>query len=119
MAKADIVKYQIKKGEVKNPYGAPKKTVTLLKEHGYKLSEVNDTIMVMMAMTLDQVKAIYESEQATMLERTIANAMYKSLKNGSLYSIETLLSRLYGKPRETIEASVETKTINLTMILDK
>ena len=32
-----------KKGEVANPNGRPKKYVTLLKESGYKLSEINDT----------------------------------------------------------------------------
>jgi hypothetical protein len=118
MAKQDIVKYQIKKGEVRNPNGRPKKYVTLLKESGYKLSEVNDTIMVLMSMTLVQVEQIIENEESTMLERTIAAAMVTSLKRGSLYSIETLLSRLYGKPRETIDANIENKTINLTMILD-
>jgi hypothetical protein len=74
--------------------------------------------MVMMSMTLVQVEQIIQNEEATMLERTIAAAMVTSLKRGSLYSIETLLSRLYGKPRETIDANIETKTMNLTMILD-
>jgi hypothetical protein len=35
------------------------------------------------------------------MEKTVAAAMMKSLKNGSLYSLETLLTRVYGKPKET------------------
>ena len=33
------------------------------------------------------------------LEKTIAAAMLKILEKGSLYSLETLLTRVYGKPK--------------------
>lgn len=90
-----------KKGEVANPNGRPKKYVTLLKENGYKLSEVNDTIQAMMAMTIDELKQVFDNPQSTILEKTVAGAMVKSLKNGSLYSLDTLMTRVYGKPKET------------------
>lgn len=93
------------KGVVQNPNGRPKKFVTLLKEHGYKVSEVADTIQAMMAMTLDELKDVWQDPKATILEKTIANAMRKSLEKGSLYSIETLLSRVYGKPKETADVN--------------
>lgn len=93
------------KGEVRNPHGRPKKFVTLLKEQGYKVSEVTDTIQAMMAMTLDELKEVWNDPKATILEKTIANAMRKSLEKGSLYSIETLLSRVYGKPKETADVN--------------
>lgn len=93
------------KGEVRNPHGRPKKFVTLLKEHGYKVSEVNDTVQAMLAMTLDELKEVWNDPKATILEKTIANAMRKSLEKGSLYSIETLLSRVYGKPKETADVN--------------
>ena len=93
------------KGETMNPNGRPKKFVTLLKEHGYKVSEVNDTVQAMLAMTLDELKEVWNDPKATILEKTIANAMRKSLEKGSLYSIETLLSRAYGKPKETADVN--------------
>ena len=101
MAKKDIEKYQFKKGEVANPNGRPRKYVSLLKEQGYKLSEINDTIQNMMAMDLDELKAVWDNPKATIMEKTVAAAMRKSLEKGSLYSLDTLLTRVYGKPKET------------------
>lgn len=99
------------KGQSGNPNGRPKKFVTTLKEQGYKMSEVNDTIQAMMAMTLDELKAVWENPESTLLERTIANAMKKSMDKGSLYSIDTLLTRVYGKPKETAQISTDNKVI--------
>lgn len=90
-----------KKGEVANPNGRPRKYVSLLKEQGYKLSEINDTIQNMMAMDLDELKAVWDNPKATIMEKTVAAAMRKSLEKGSLYSLDTLLTRVYGKPKET------------------
>lgn len=98
-----------KKGEVRNPFGRPRKYTTLLKEQGYKLSEINDTIQVMMSMDLQELKEVFDNPKATILEKTIANAMKKSLEKGSLYSIDTLLTRVYGKPKETAQITTDNK----------
>ncbi len=92
-----------------NPNGRPRKYVSLLKEHGYKLSEINDTIQTMMAMDLEELKGVFENPKATILEKTVANAMKKSLEKGSLYSIETLLTRVYGKPKEQMDINTDNK----------
>jgi len=99
----NIIPHQMKPGQTLNPNGRPKKYVTLLKEQGYKLAEINDTIQAMLSMDLDELKEVWQNPKATILEKTIANAMRKSLEKGSLYSIETLLSREYGKPKETAD----------------
>jgi hypothetical protein len=97
------------KGESGNPNGRPRKYVSLLKEQGYKLSEINDTIQNMMAMDLEELKGVFENPKATILEKTVANAMKKSLEKGSLYSIETLLTRVYGKPKEQMDINTDNK----------
>lgn len=97
------------KGETMNPNGRPKKYVTLLREHGYKLSEVNDTIQTIMAMDMDELKKVWDNPKATILEKTIANALMTSLKKGSLYSIDTLLNRVYGKPKETSQVTQDSR----------
>ena len=100
---------QWEKGESGNPNGRPRKYVSLLKEQGYKLSEINDSIQAMMAMDLEELKGVFENPKATILEKTVANAMKKSLEKGSLYSIETLLTRVYGKPREQMDINTDNK----------
>ena len=92
-----------------NRDGRPRKYVSLLKDSGYKLSEINDTIQSMMAMTMVELKAVFDNPDATLLELTISNAMRKSLQKGSLYSLETLLTRVYGKPKEQMDINTDNK----------
>lgn len=110
----NIEPYKFKKGQSGNPNGRPRKFVCVLKEQGYKLSEVNDTIQVMMAMTVEELKAVWDNPQATVMEKTIASAIKKSIEKGSLYSLETLLTRVYGKPTEHKETDI---TINKGSII--
>ena len=94
-----------------NPNGRPKKYVTTLTEMGYKRSEINDTIQAMMAMTMKELQEVYENPTATVLEKTIAGAMRKSIEKGTLYSMETLLSRVFGQPKQEVAASITPQPI--------
>jgi len=99
------------KGETMNPNGRPRKYVTTLTEMGYKRSEINDTIQAMMAMTMKELQEVYENPTATVLEKTIAGAMRKSIEKGTLYSMETLLSRVFGQPKQEVSASIAPQPI--------
>jgi len=110
MANKDI-EPRWQKGESGNPNGRPKKYVSALKEQGYKNSEINDCILVMISMDLDELKEVWQNPRATILEKTIANALRKSLEKGSLYSIEVLLSRAVGKPKESIDHTTNGETM--------
>ncbi len=44
----NIEPYKMQKGETLNPNGRPRKYVSLLKEQGYKLAEINDTIQAIL-----------------------------------------------------------------------
>jgi hypothetical protein len=107
MSKEHLIPF--KPGQSGNPNGRPRKYVSLLKEQGYKVSEINDTIQAMMSMDLEELKSVWDNPKATVLEKTIAAAMRKSLEKGSLYSLETLLTRVYGKPKETVDTNNKTE----------
>lgn len=114
MAIKNEEKGYFKKGQSGNPKGRPKKWVSTLRDSGYKMSEVRDCILVMMAMTMDELKDAFENKNATALEKTVAGAIRKSITKGSLYSMETLMDRVFGKPRETIDSQVELKNTSHT-----
>jgi hypothetical protein len=105
------------KGETMNPNGRPRKYVSTLREQGYKLAEINDCIQVMIAMTVEELREAFENRNATVLEKTIAAAIKKSIEKGSLYSIETLLSRVYGKPKEQVDMDLSGE-VHVTMNLN-
>jgi len=83
--------------------GRPRKWVSTLFEQGYKNSEVADTIQVLMSMTLQELKDVYQDENSTVLEKTVAGAIRKSIEKGTLYSLDLLWNRVYGKPKEQMD----------------
>jgi hypothetical protein len=101
-----------KKGESGNPNGRPRKWISELKDNGYKSSEVNDCILVMLSMTIEELAEVYKNTKSTILEKTVANALKRSLEKGSLYSIDTLLNRAIGKPKESIDHTTDGQKIN-------
>jgi hypothetical protein len=103
-----------KKGEDprRNLEGAPRKWISQLKDNGYKQAEINDCILIMLSMTLDELAEVYKNPKATILEKTVANALKRSLEKGSLYSLDTLLNRAVGKPKESIDHTTKGENIN-------
>lgn len=76
------------------------------------MSEINECIQFMMAMTIDELKDVHNNANSTVLEKTIAKALAKGLEKGSLYTLETLLSRRFGNPKETTEIQGETQIVH-------
>jgi hypothetical protein len=98
--------WHVAKGESSNPNGRPRKFISQLKKEGYKQSEIFDAIQVLISMQPDELQAVRDNPKATVLEITIASAILKSIKDGNLDSLETLLTRIYGKPKEKVEQEI-------------
>lgn len=107
MAKDDIVKYQFKKGfdPKRNSSGAPRKLISRISELGYNNREIADTLMNIAALTKAEIQSITENEECTLLERMVAKALLRDYEKGSLWNLETIISRAVGKPKES--ATVE------------
>lgn len=98
MAKEDLIPFKKGFDPRRNTKGQPRKLISTFSEIGYTKREVNDAILNILAMTQDEIKQIQDNEDCTILERTIAKALLKGLEKGSLYNIETTLSRSIGMP---------------------
>ena len=90
----------------RNMKGRPRVFISKMKEQGYTLSEIQDAMQVLMAMSPDELTKIKMNKEATVLEVTVASAIITSIKKGNLDSLETLLTRVYGKPKEKIEQDI-------------
>ena len=101
----NLVKWQ--KGMSGNPQGQPRKYVSSLKHLGYKLVEINDCIQNLLGMDAEELQTVTDNEKATILEKLIAGALQKSLRGNDIEILEPLLSRVYGKPKQSVEVTTE------------
>lgn len=89
-----------------NKNGRPRKWISDMKDSGYSLSEITDAIQVLISLEPAKLEEIRTNPQSTVLEITIASAILRSIQRGDLDSIETLITRVYGKPKEKVEADI-------------
>ena len=98
--------------------GRPKKIVTQLKDIGYSKDDINQTFMNMTAMSRKELEHIDKSEDYTILERIIAGVLLKSHDKNSLFNLEMLITRVHGKPKETVDNNIKTdEPITITLNL--
>lgn len=99
-----------------NRKGRPKKPVLQMKVEGYKLAEINDTIQMLCSMNSEELKEVLNNSKATILEKTVAAALKKGIERGELVNIETLLNRVYGKPKEKMDITTNGENITTPKI---
>jgi len=73
--------------------------------------------MVLLSMTIEELADVYKNPKATILEKTVANALKRSIEKGSLYSLDTLLNRAVGRPKESIDHTTKGDSINEIKIM--
>ncbi len=105
MSKENLKNFKQGDDERRNYAGRPKKFISQIKGayKPYKLSQIMDAIRKILAMTVAELENLKENSNATILEAGIAAAILRDLRLGKIETIETLLSRCFGKPRMFLE----------------
>ena len=95
-----------------NKSGRPRKWISEIKDQGYALSEITDAIQVLISLDTEQLHEIRNNPKSTVLEITIAAAIIRSIQKGDLDSIETLISRVFGKPKQQVDVDAKVDITN-------
>jgi hypothetical protein len=111
--------FQKGEDERRHMQGRPQKIITQMKEIGYTKSQVEDTMLSMLSLGRKELEKIDRGDEYTIMERTIAGALLKGHNNNSLFNLEMLLTRSQGKPKETIDQTIESKNFTITLNLDE
>jgi hypothetical protein len=99
--------------------GRPQKLITQMKDIGYTKTQVEETMLSMLSLSRKELEKIDKGDEYTIMERTIAGALLKGHDKNSLFNLEMLLTRSQGKPKETIDQTIESKNFTITLNLDE
>ena len=113
-----------KKGEVRNPNGRPKKVETILKdvflaEYNTKLTngQAQDIIKGLLTKSRSELIELAKNDDLPFWISMIAKKATRDYERGSIHLVELLFDRVYGKPKETIDQTIEAKTFKVTLNL--
>lgn len=101
------------KGETMNPNGRPKKIETLLKEHflmehNLKLSksQTQDIIKNILGKTRKELVEMAQNDALPFWISLIAKKAQRDFDKGSIHILDVLFDRVYGKPKEEVEQTI-------------
>lgn len=111
--------FQKGEDERRHMQGRPQKLITQMKEIGYTKTQVEETMLSMLSLSRKELEKIDKGDEYTIMERTIAGALLKGHDKNSLFNLEMLLTRSQGKPKETIDQTIQSKNFTITLNLDE
>lgn len=100
-----------------NPMGRRPKFITSLTKMGYSKSEISDVILIMLAMTQNEILEIIDKDDTNILELTICRALLIDAKRGSLNTLGVLLDRSIGLPVRQSEVQLKQEEYVVTLNL--
>jgi Glu-tRNA(Gln) amidotransferase subunit E-like FAD-binding protein len=92
----------VQKGEVRNPYGRPKRTFTQAKEYGFSKDDVTNCYKLYISKTVEELQEIAKDKEISILETIVIKSLITDLKEGKMDNIEKILNRAVGTPKNEI-----------------
>lgn len=113
MGKNDNLLPPWKKGQSGNPNGRPKNIENILKdhfleEHNLKLTkgQTQDIIKTILGKTRTELVELAKNDDLPFWIALIANKAQRDFQKGSIHILDVLFDRVYGKPKEEVEQTV-------------
>lgn len=100
---------KFKKGHNRPGPGRPKIPVDVIEARKFSAHEVEILFTKFIQMTREQLSAVKNNPQATLLELTLHSIFTHAINHGDHVRLDFVLNRLIGKSREKIEMNLESK----------
>lgn len=98
---------QFKAGDIPNPNGrGGKASVSLKAVKIMTIEQLKEALNAALSGNLMDLKAIAENPKSTVLQVSVATALYKAAKNGDWMTTEKIIERIVGKVPDKIDTSI-------------
>lgn len=97
-----------------NRAGRPKKWQSELLEMGYTKSQQDACYSGLLGQTVSKVMELRDDETQDFLIRNTAKAMIKAWEKGTLYVTETMITRTFGQPKESVDVKQTTAVFHVS-----
>jgi len=88
-----------------NTDGKQRKLFTIIKDNGYSKEDARELFHQLAWSTTDELKKIFEDENAPAITKVIAHAFKKAISKGDYRYISEIIQQSIGKPTESVNAN--------------
>lgn len=106
---------QFKPGVSGNPSGKPALPAEINESRKLSTQEVIRVASDFLRLTVREVREVLEDEDSHACEALVASIIVSGI-NGSHQHVKELLDRVIGKPKETVDLTVESKSLHMMLV---